>query len=140
MVNYAEIRKELAKTQKKTKFGAQKQLAKVTLLTNGVKTEEEIRFDSKAEFRYYNAIILPLINAGKLTDVEFHKVYVLQEKFTKNGKKFSAIKYEADFVIKFIDGTETIIDVKGFSTPIFKLKQKLFEYKYPDKKITLAMV
>jgi hypothetical protein len=56
------------------------------------------------------------------------------------GKKVPttrAITYSADFRIKWADGTETIEDVKGFSTEVFLLKKKLFEYKFPNLTLTV---
>jgi len=38
----------------------------------------------------------------------------------------------ADFVIVNNDGTTDVVDVKGFETQVFKIKKKLFEYKYPE--------
>jgi hypothetical protein len=34
-----------------------------------------------------------------------------------------------------MDGSEEIVDIKGFSTPDFKLKQKMFDYRYPELKL-----
>ena len=50
----------------------------------------------------------------------------------KNGTTHRSITYVADFVIENNDGTTDVVDVKGFETQLFKVKQKLFEYKYPD--------
>jgi hypothetical protein len=126
--------------KKSAKFGAKKVRAVVKLITNGEYYEEEVLFDSQAEYRFYNSTLLPLINVKKIVDLKFHINYELQPKFEKNGKKYRAITYEADFVCTFDDGHVEIIDVKGFSTDIFKLKQRLFEYKFPDKTIKLIMV
>lgn len=49
----------------------------------------------------------------------------LQEKFEKNGKKYKAIDYKADFQV-----CDVVIDIKGFVTTDFAIKKKLFEYKY----------
>lgn len=55
--------------------------------------------------------------------------YELQEKFKINGKSIRAINYVADFLV--IDGeNEIVIDAKGLVTPMFKLKEKMFKYKY----------
>ena len=40
------------------------------------------------------------------------------------------IKYKADFLITWRDGSKTIEDIKGIKTPIYKLKKKLFEYEF----------
>ena len=52
----------------------------------------------------------------------------------KNGEP--AIYYEADFVYKSADMKEGIIaiaeDVKGYETPLFKLKKLLMQEKWPQ--------
>ncbi|CAK0771112.1 conserved hypothetical protein [Gammaproteobacteria bacterium] len=48
------------------------------------------------------------------------------------------ITYRADFRVTYADGHQEIEDVKGMETEIFKLKKKLFDYKYPD--LTLKIV
>ncbi len=97
-----------------------------------------IKFDSKRERDYYLFEILPQIQSGEIIDLTLQPLYVLQPAFTKNGKRYRAITYKADFWLKFKDGHEEIIDVKGFETPVFRLKQKLFEYKY--KNLTIKVV
>lgn len=89
-----------------------------------------IQFDSITECDYY----LSLLYQGNYRDLEIHKSYVLQEAFTKNGKKYNEITYESDF--SYYDtcfDRYRVIDVKGeILTEEFNLKRKLFEYKYPD--------
>jgi len=56
-------------------------------------------------------------------------------------KKMPAIKaitYIADFRITYTNGHVEIEDVKGLETEVFKLKRKMFEYKYPE--LTLKIV
>jgi hypothetical protein len=45
--------------------------------------------------------------------------------------------YVADFLVTYKDGTEKVVDVKGFETPVFKIKRILFELKY-GKTITIV--
>lgn len=56
----------------------------------------------------------------------------MQPKFRKNGKAYQEINYIADFKIYNKDGSVEIIDIKGFETTDFRLKKKMFEYKYPE--------
>jgi hypothetical protein len=49
-----------------------------------------------------------------------------------------AITYTADFRVTYSDGHQELEDIKGFSTEIFLLKKKLFEFKYPD--LTLKVI
>jgi hypothetical protein len=49
-----------------------------------------------------------------------------------NGTKIAV--YAIDFVIEHLDGSKEYIEVKGFETPVWKLKWKLFEALYPELK------
>lgn len=52
--------------------------------------------------------------------------------------KPNRIKYVADFLITYNDGTEEYFDVKGMETAVFKLKHKMFRHFYPDLKLTIV--
>jgi len=97
-----------------------------------------ILFDSKAERDYYLLCILPLIQSGEIKSVKFHPKYVLLPAFKKNGRKYRAITYFADFEVVYRNGKREVIDVKGVKTKVFMLKRKLFEHKY--KKLHLKVV
>lgn len=88
-------------------------------------------FDSLKEKQYY-VVLLVSKRAGEISNFELQPSFVLQEGFRKNGKKYRPITYKADFKVFNNDGTIEIIDVKGFETEVFKIKMKLFEYKYPE--------
>lgn len=113
-----------------------------------------ITFDSKRESDYYLNLKL-LKKAGEVIDIEFHPKYLLQPGFWKCNKcnviwgedelkrgvctfcgtkmpKTSAVTYSADFRVTYKDGHDEIVDVKGMETEAFKIKRKLFEYKYPE--------
>jgi len=53
-------------------------------------------------------------------------------------QKQSEITYKADFKVTYADGHVEIIDVKGMMTKDFTIKQKLFEYKYPELRLLLV--
>lgn len=95
-----------------------------------------IEFDSQLEAdRYYQLKILERANEIKYLhrQVEF----VLQPNYKKNNKTIRAIKYVADFVYYDLRRGKTIIeDTKGFRNEVYKLKKKMFEYKYNDLEIT----
>ena len=59
----------------------------------------------------------------------------LQPSFKKDGKTVRAITYTPDFFVKFANGKEVYVDVKGMSTQQGELKRKIWWYKYPDKKL-----
>jgi len=87
-------------------------------------------FDSAKESKRYLELKI-LLRAGKIRDLILQPKFTLQEPFTYNGKVERAITYTADFsYIK--DGEKIVEDVKGFKTDIYKLKRKMFLYKYGE--------
>lgn len=95
-----------------------------------------IMFDSIAEMHRYCELKI-LQRSGIITDLQLQPTFILQDKFTKNGTTYRAIKYKADFMYK--ENGQTIVeDVKGFKTKEFLIKQKLFEAKY--KNLTLKLI
>jgi hypothetical protein len=90
-----------------------------------------ILFHSKKEAEYYSELIM-LRKCGDIASFERQVPFVLQEGYVINGKKIRPIIYIADFVIEYIDGTEEVVDTKGFRTKIYKLKKKILLYKYPN--------
>lgn len=89
---------------------------------------DNILFDSKKEASYYTYLKL-LEKAGKITDLELQKKFVLQPSFKLNGKTYRGVTYIADFVYKE-NGQVHVIDTKGYRTEVYKIKKKLFMKKY----------
>lgn len=85
-------------------------------------------FDSIAESRRYKELAL-LQRTGKITELQLQPKFLLQESFKKNGKIYRKIEYIADFMYEE-NGKIIVEDVKGKETETFKIKRKLFEYKY----------
>ncbi len=91
-----------------------------------------LTFDSVAESKYYQQ--LKWLETNK--QINFFRCqprYRLQDGFEKDGKKHRPIDYIADFEIHHLDGSIQVVDVKGALTDVFRLKQKMFEKKYPHK-------
>lgn len=87
-----------------------------------------VKFDSKKEYAYYIKLKL-LEESNKIQDLKRQVKYELQPSYKFKGKTIRAINYIADF--EYIEnGVKHIIDTKGFRTEIYKLKKKMFEYKY----------
>ena len=88
-------------------------------------------FDSKRESIYYLKYKRMLID-GKITELTLQPSFLLQDKFKdREGVSHRAIKYVADF--KFVENGETVVvDVKGHLTDVFKMKKKMFLFKYQD--------
>lgn len=96
------------------------------------KTEiDGIVFDSRKESERYAELKL-LERAHRIRSLVLQPRFELQEGFTNaEGKKIRPITYIADFMYYDCDtGTYVVEDVKGMKTDTYKIKKKLFEYKY----------
>lgn len=91
-------------------------------------TIDGIRFDSKKEAnRYLELKLLKL--GGNISHLELQPEFIIHDGFECRGKKYRVIKYRADF--KYIENGQTIVeDVKGFKTPVYNIKKKMFLKKY----------
>ena len=100
-----------------------------------------IKFDSKLEAERY-AQLKMMERSGVIRDLELQPEYDLIPSFRKNGKTWRRTVYKADFrYILAEDDSYIIEDVKGSTaviTDVFRLKQKLFEYKYPELTIKIV--
>ena len=92
-------------------------------------------FDSIAESRRYKELAL-LEKAGEIENLQLQPKFLLQDSFKKNGKTYRKIEYIADFMYEE-KGKGIVEDVKGMETKEFKIKRKLFEYKYFDLELKL---
>lgn len=116
----------------KKKMGDNYKKAKKRNKYNNIKTVVDgVEFDSIKEAEYYQKLKI-LKRIGEIKDFGLQPRYELQPTFKKNEVTHRSITYIADFIITNNDGTTDIIDIKGVETQVFKIKQKLFEYKYPD--------
>ena len=87
---------------------------------NAVATElDGIRFDSKAESRYYSQLKIRK-QAGEVV------VFLMQVPFRLPG----GVRYVVDFMEFHADGTVHFVDVKGMETASFKAKKKQVEEIY----------
>lgn len=87
-------------------------------------------FASKREAKRAQELQL-LEKAGKIKDLRFQIEYeLLEPQEDEVGNKIRAIKYIADF--EFIDEFGHVIteDAKGFRTPEYRIKAKLFLWKF----------
>ena len=99
---------------------------------NAKKVEiDGIVFSSRAEGRYYEHL-LDLMHDGVVESFEMQKPYTLLDKFPhpKTGKTIRAIKYVPDFEVIYTDGRVEVVDVKGMQTDVFRMKCKLFMFRY----------
>ena len=89
--------------------------------------KDVVKFEMQEEFILQNKFLLI---DGKRID-EGHKDFKKLQK-ANPGCTIQAIKYVADFVVHYSDGRVQVIDVKGQKTADFKLKEKMFNYMYPQ--------
>lgn len=83
-----------------------------------------IRFDSKKESERYLELKL-LQEAGEIHDLELQVSFPLMI----NGRKICS--YRSDFTYKVQNEKMIVEDVKGYKTPVYRLKKKMFEACYP---------
>jgi hypothetical protein len=89
-----------------------------------------IKFDSHAERDRYQYLRL-LERAGHIANLRCQPRFLLLEGFRRNGRKFVAEFYIADF--EYREDYKTVVeDVKGVSTPTYMGKRKHFLNLNPD--------
>ena len=94
-------------------------------------TIDGIKFASKKEAKRYQELKW-LEKANEISELRLQVPFELQPSFKKDGKTIRKIEYIADFVYYDVKQDKYIVeDTKGFRTEVFKIKKKLFEYKYP---------
>lgn len=93
-------------------------------------------YDSKKEMRRAGALDM-MARIGAITDLERQKAFELQPGYVNNkGQKIRPITYYADFY--YFDkerGVWVAEDVKSPATrqdKVYRIKKKMFEYKYPN--------
>lgn len=90
-----------------------------------------LKFDSKKEADYYVRLVLQQRARNESDRVEHIE---LQPKFDIIVNDVKIGFYKADFRVKYADGAEKIIDVKGLKQgsayQLFRLKKKLVEALY----------
>lgn len=93
-------------------------------------TVDGIVFDSKREAARYQELRL-MERAGAIRDLKRQVRYELIPAFDVDGKHYRPATYIADFV--YIDvntGKEIVEDVKGYRPDVYKIKAKMFAYRY----------
>lgn len=88
-------------------------------------------YDSKKEARRAQTL-KNMQDMGLISGLKEQQRFVLQEGYINNkGKKIRPIEYVADFVYTQ-DGRQVVEDCKGMKTDVYKIKKKIFEFKYPE--------
>ena len=96
-----------------------------------------ITFDSIKEKNRYIELKL-LEKAGLIKDLKLQYEFELQPAFTLKNKKIRKISYIADFYYFDNKLNDYVVeDTKGMRTEIYKIKKKIFQYKYKKEIIEL---
>jgi hypothetical protein len=91
-------------------------------------------YDSAKEARYARQLDMlrsAIDPAERVVEVEYQPVFELVPPPHR-------ITYRADFRVKYGDGRVEIVDVKGYTTPVCKMKLKLMKAKYPELNVKLV--
>ncbi|QQK07725.1 DUF1064 domain-containing protein [Miniphocaeibacter halophilus] len=91
-----------------------------------------IKFDSLKEINRYKELKL-LERAKEIYKLELQPRFLILDGFEYEGKKEKAIYYVADFQYITKDGYEIVEDTKGFKTDVYKIKRKMFLFKYGER-------
>jgi hypothetical protein len=90
-------------------------------------------FDSKFEGDRWKELCI-LEKSGKISNLQRQVRFILQDGFINNvGEKVRSISYNADFTYES-NGKKYVEDTKSPATrtEVYKIKKKLFQYKYPE--------
>jgi hypothetical protein len=129
--------RELLKKEKQNKYHVAPKEAR---------TWDGIVFASKAEMHRYRQLKL-MERAGVIKDLKSQPKYMIIPGFKKNGVKYQATHYVADFSYYDVEKGLTVIeDVKAKVNPnnkkyksrtdVYRIKKKLFELQNPRFTIT----
>jgi hypothetical protein len=98
-------------------------------------------FDSGEELEFYRDYLKTGVYKSDIVGITLQPKYELLPKFEKDGIKHRAITYKPDFYIEYMSKSgelcKEVIEIKGFSTPDFVMRRKMFDYRYPDLKLVV---
>lgn len=110
---------ELRRSKKPGGAGSGQKYANEKVVVDGVK------FDSKAEARYWRALQTRL-RAGEIANLRRQVVFELAPGVVIGGRKRPSLRYIADFVWTE-DGREVVADVKGAEPSAYRIKRHLMK-------------
>lgn len=89
-----------------------------------------ITFDSRREADRY-LVLKSMEEDGVIEDLRRQVRYELVPAFDADGRHYRPVCYVADFVYTDKEtGKEVVEDVKGMVTDVYRIKSKLFAYRY----------
>lgn len=93
-------------------------------------TVDGITFDSKKEAKRWCELKL-MERSGVIRDLQRQVRFELVPAFDAGGRHYRATTYVADFVYYDVEAGRTVYeDVKGYRTDVYRLKAKLFAYRF----------
>jgi hypothetical protein len=103
------------------------------ITNNYFRTKKVDGYDSKTECKRAWELKL-LEKAGKIKDLKEQVSFELQPSFkTAQGKTIRKMEYTPDFVYYDFKFKGLVAEEsKGFRTPDYRIRAKLFQYKYPQ--------
>lgn len=109
-----------------SKYGAKK------VVIDGVK------FDSQAEAKHYLYTLKPKLEAGEISNLEFHPRFRCEIRGIKICDYLGDFRYTVPANSDQPENSSTTVieDVKGTKTDVYRIKKKLVEALYPEIKIT----
>lgn len=142
----------------KRKFSKKTESQKMGKIKHKKTEVDGIVFHSKMESEYYE-YLKELKEQGIVKRFSLQPSFILQDKFivvdgeiiegshpdfNKIKRKtkaptVQAIKYISDFEVEYADGKIKIVDTKGQETADFKLKKKMFAYRYPHLELDIII-
>lgn len=131
--------KLISKTEDNRNTRRGKKKGRYTVSSKADRTVDGIVFDSRLEARFY-AYLKNRVPKGEL---HLQPEFLLQEKCkTPDGKAIRSISYRGDFLLgPKREGVDTpldnnrnvVIDAKGHLTDVFRIKAKMFVFRYRAK-------
>lgn len=84
---------------------------------------------SKKEAKFYSECVVRK-KAKDIKDFEFQVKFKLPPDILTEEKQIKSINYILDFIIINNDGSKEYVDVKGFITPVYRIKKMLMKFFY----------
>lgn len=90
------------------------------------------RYDSRKEAAY--AATLDMLRKAKIPS-ERVKSYERQVRIPLEVNGVTVAHWRIDFVVTYADGSVRYEEVKGYETPEYRIKRRLFEAIYPEREL-----
>lgn len=107
---------------------------KALSLMERAKQAESKHFDSKGEYEFYACEVLPKLRSGEIRSCDEHPEFTLLDAGSFCGIRYGNIRYTADFMLTYRDGSVEVIEIKSrFVRRMqrdYPIRRRLFIEKY----------